>query len=156
MPRRREVAKRVILPDPKYHDLLLAKFMNCIMLDGKKSTAERIVYGAFDLVAARSSEDPLEVFKKAVENVRPVLEVKSRRVGGSTYQVPIEVRADRRNALAMRWISGYAASRGEKTMQERLAGEFLDAANNRGASVKKKEDVHRMAEANKAFAHYRW
>jgi small subunit ribosomal protein S7 len=156
MPRRREVAKRVILPDPKYHDLLLAKFMNCIMLDGKKSTAERIVYGAFDLIVARSSEDPLEIFKKAVENVRPVLEVKSRRVGGSTYQVPIEVRADRRNALAMRWISGYAVARGEKTMQERLAGEFLDAANNRGASVKKKEDVHRMAEANKAFAHYRW
>jgi len=156
MPRRREVAKRVILPDPKYHDRLLAKFMNCIMLDGKKSVAERIVYGAFDLVVARTGEDPLEVFKKAIENVRPVLEVKSRRVGGSTYQVPIEVRADRRNALAMRWISGYASARGEKTMQERLAGEFLDAANNRGASVKKKEDVHRMAEANKAFAHYRW
>jgi small subunit ribosomal protein S7 len=156
MPRRREVAKRIILPDPKYHDRLLAKFMNCIMLDGKKSVAERIVYGAFDLVEARTGEDPLEVFKKAIENVRPLLEVKSRRVGGSTYQVPIEVRADRRNALAMRWISGYANARGEKTMQERLAGEFLDAANNRGASVKKKEDVHRMAEANKAFAHYRW
>ncbi|OHB27546.1 MAG: 30S ribosomal protein S7 [Desulfuromonadaceae bacterium GWC2_58_13] len=156
MPRRREVAKRIILPDPKYHDRLLAKFMNCIMLDGKKSVAERIVYGALDLVVARTGEDPLEVFKKAVENVRPLLEVKSRRVGGSTYQVPIEVRADRRNALAMRWISGYASARGEKTMQERLAGEFLDAANNRGASVKKKEDVHRMAEANKAFAHYRW
>lgn len=156
MPRRREVAKRVILPDPKYHDRLLAKFMNCIMLDGKKSVAERIVYGAFDIVSTRSGEDPLEVFKKAIENVRPVLEVKSRRVGGSTYQVPIEVRADRRNALAIRWISGYANARGEKTMQERLAGEFLDAANNRGASVKKKEDTHRMAEANKAFAHYRW
>jgi len=156
MPRRREVAKRVILPDPKYHDRLVAKFMNCIMLDGKKSVAERIVYGAFDLIEARTSEDPLEVFKKALDNVRPLLEVKSRRVGGSTYQVPIEVRADRRNALAMRWISGYAAARGEKTMQERLAGEFLDAANNRGASVKKKEDTHRMAEANKAFAHYRW
>ncbi len=156
MPRRREVPKRVILPDPKYHDRLLAKFMNCIMLDGKKSTAERIVYGAFDIIAARTGEDPLEVFKKALENVRPVLEVKSRRVGGSTYQVPIEVRADRRNALAIRWISGYARARGEKTMQERLAGEFLDAANNRGASVKKKDDTHRMAEANKAFAHYRW
>ena len=156
MPRRREVAKRVILPDPKYHDRLVAKFMNCIMLDGKKSVAERIVYGAFDLIEARTSEDPLEVFKKALDNVRPLLEVKSRRVGGSTYQVPIEVRADRRNALAMRWISGYAKGRGEKTMQERLAGEFLDAANNRGAAVKKKEDTHRMAEANKAFAHYRW
>jgi small subunit ribosomal protein S7 len=156
MPRRREVAKRVILPDPKYHDQLVAKFMNCIMLSGKKSVAERIVYGAFDLIAAKTSEDPLEIFKKAVENVRPVLEVKSRRVGGSTYQVPIEVRAERRNALAMRWISGYASARGEKTMEERLSGEFLDAANNRGASVKKKEDVHRMAEANKAFAHYRW
>ncbi len=156
MPRRREVAKRVILPDPKFSDHLLAKFMNCIMLDGKKSTAEQIVYGALDIVAERGGEDPLEVFKKAVENVRPMLEVKSRRVGGSTYQVPIEVRADRRNALAIRWIAGYARARGEKTMQERLAGEFLDAANNRGASVKKKEDVHRMAEANKAFAHYRW
>ena len=156
MPRRREVAKRVILPDPKYHDRLVAKFMNCIMLDGKKSTAERIVYGAFDIVASRCGEDPLEVFKKAIDNVRPVLEVKSRRVGGSTYQVPVEVRADRRNALAIRWISSYAVARGEKTMQERLAGEFLDAANNRGASVKKKEDTHRMAEANKAFAHYRW
>ena len=156
MPRRREIAKRVILPDPKYHDRLVAKFMNCIMLDGKKSTAERIVYGAFDLVVSRSGEDPLEVFKKAIENVRPVLEVKSRRVGGSTYQVPVEVRAERRNALAIRWISTYAVARGEKTMQERLAGEFLDAANNRGASVKKKEDTHRMAEANKAFAHYRW
>lgn len=156
MPRRREIAKRVILPDPKYHDRLVAKFMNCIMLDGKKSTAERIVYGAFDLVVSRSGEDPLEIFKKAIENVRPVLEVKSRRVGGSTYQVPVEVRAERRNALAIRWISTYAVARGEKTMQERLAGEFLDAANNRGASVKKKEDTHRMAEANKAFAHYRW
>ncbi|MEJ2202058.1 MAG: 30S ribosomal protein S7 [Desulfuromonadaceae bacterium] len=156
MPRRREVAKRVILPDPKYNDRLVAKFMNCIMKSGKKSTAERIVYGAFDIIATKTNEDPLEVFRKALENVRPVLEVKSRRVGGSTYQVPIEVRADRRNALAMRWISGYASARGEKTMEERLSGEFLDAAANRGASVKKKEDTHRMAEANKAFAHYRW
>ncbi len=156
MPRRREVAKRVILPDPKYNDRLVAKFMNAIMYDGKKSVAEQIVYGAFDLIAARTSESPVDVFKKAMDNVRPVIEVKSRRVGGSTYQVPVEVRSDRRNALAIRWIMTYARGRGEKTMQERLAGEFLDAANNRGASVKKKEDTHRMAEANKAFAHYRW
>ncbi|MFA5516874.1 MAG: 30S ribosomal protein S7 [Desulfuromonadales bacterium] len=156
MPRRREVAKRVILPDPKFNDRLVAKFMNCIMLDGKKSTAEQIVYGAFDLIANRTSDDPLALFKKAMENVRPLLEVKSRRVGGSTYQVPVEVRSERRNALAMRWIMIYARGRGEKTMQERLAGELLDAANNRGSAVKKKEDTHRMAEANKAFAHYRW
>jgi small subunit ribosomal protein S7 len=135
---------------------MLAKFMNAIMLDGKKSVAEQIVYGAFDLIATRSGDEALEVFKKAMENVRPLLEVKSRRVGGSTYQVPVEVRADRRNALAIRWIITYARGRGEKTMRERLAGELLDAANNRGAAVKKKEDTHRMAEANKAFAHYRW
>ena len=156
MPRRREVAKRVILPDPKSHDRLVAKFMNAVMLDGKKSVAESIVYGAFDLIAQRSGDEPLEIFKKALDNVRPLLEVKSRRVGGSTYQVPVEVRSDRRNALAFRWIITYARGRGEKTMRERLAGEFLDAANNRGAAVKKKEDTHRMAEANKAFAHYRW
>jgi small subunit ribosomal protein S7 len=156
MPRRREVAKRVILPDPKFGDRMLAKFVNAIMLDGKKSTAEAIVYGAFDLVTERSSEEPLEVFKKAMENVRPMLEVKSRRVGGSTYQVPVEVRSERRTALAIRWIISYARKRGEKTMGERLAGELLDAAANRGTSVKKKEDVHRMADANKAFAHYRW
>jgi len=156
MPRRREVAKRVIFPDPKYNDRLVAKFMNAVMVDGKKSTAEQIVYGAFDLIVSRTSEQPLDIFKKAFDNIRPLLEVKSRRVGGSTYQVPVEVRSDRRNALAIRWIITYARGRGEKTMQERLAGEFLDAANNRGAAVKKKEDVHRMAEANKAFAHYRW
>ncbi|MDW7644233.1 MAG: 30S ribosomal protein S7 [Desulfuromonadales bacterium] len=156
MPRRREVAKRVILPDPKYGDRLVAKFVNFLMLDGKKSTAESIVYGAFDLISSRVDDEPLDVFKKAMENVRPVVEVKSRRVGGSTYQVPVEVRADRRSALAMRWIMTYSRARGEKTMEERLAGELLDAANNRGASVKKKEDTHRMAEANKAFAHYRW
>jgi small subunit ribosomal protein S7 len=156
MPRRREVAKRVILPDPKYHDRLVAKFINGLMLDGKKSTAEQIVYGAFDLIQERTGEAPVEVFKKAVENVRPTVEVKSRRVGGSTYQVPVEVRSERRNALAIRWIVGYARGRGEKTMQERLAAEFLDAAGNRGAAVKKREDTHRMAEANKAFAHYRW
>ncbi len=156
MPRRREVPKRIILPDPKFGDLLVAKFVNNVMVDGKKSTAEQIVYGAFDLVAERSGSDPVEVFKAAMENVRPVLEVKSRRVGGSTYQVPIEVSPSRRTALAMRWIAIYAKGRSEKTMRERLAGEFLDASNNRGAAVKKREDTHRMAEANKAFAHYRW
>lgn len=156
MPRRREIAKRVILPDPKYNDRMVAKFINAIMLQGKKSTAEGIVYGAFDLLTERSGENALEVFKKALDNVRPVLEVKSRRVGGSTYQVPVEIRADRRNALGIRWLINYARGRGEKTMQERLAGELLDAANNRGSTVKKKEDTHRMAEANKAFAHFRW
>ena len=156
MPRRREVPVRTVLPDPKYHDRNVAKFINAVMLRGKKATAEQIVYGAFDLVQERSGDEPLEVFKKAIENVRPVVEVKSRRVGGSTYQVPVEVRSERRNALALRWIVDNARKRGEKTMRERLAAEFLDAANNRGASVKKKEDTHRMAEANKAFAHYRW
>ena len=156
MPRRREVAKRVILPDPKFNEKLVAKFVNALMLDGKKSIAEKIVYGAFDLIQERTGNEPVEVFKKALENVRPVVEVKSRRVGGSTYQVPVEVRYERRDALAMRWIVGFARGRGEKTMQERLAGEFLDAADNRGSSVKKREDTHRMAEANKAFAHYRW
>ena len=156
MPRRREVAKRVILPDPNFHDQLVAKFVTALMLDGKKSTAENIVYGAFDLIKQRSGDEPVEVFKKALENVRPSVEVKSRRVGGSTYQVPVEVRNERRNALAIRWIVSFARGRGEKTMQERLAGEFMDAAGNRGSSVKKREDTHRMAEANKAFAHYRW
>jgi small subunit ribosomal protein S7 len=156
MPRRREVPKRVILPDPKFHDRMVAKFVNALMLGGKKSTAESIVYGAFDLITERTGDDPVEVFKKAVENVRPVVEVKSRRVGGSTYQVPVEVRSERRNALAIRWLVSYSRGRGEKTMQERLAAEFMDAAGNRGATVKKREDTHRMAEANKAFAHYRW
>ncbi|MBF0644057.1 30S ribosomal protein S7 [Desulfuromonas acetoxidans] len=156
MPRRREVAKRIVLADPKYNDRLVTKFVNSLMLGGKKSVAEKIVYGAFDLVAERSGEDPVDVFKKAFENVRPMLEVKSRRVGGSTYQVPVEVRPDRRNALVIRWVLAASRGRGEKTMCERLAAELLDAANNRGASVKKKEDTHRMAEANKAFAHYRW
>lgn len=156
MPRRREVPKRVILPDPKFGDQLVAKFVNNVMVDGKKSTAEQIVYGAFDLVAERTGNDPLEVFKAAMDNVRPILEVKSRRVGGSTYQVPVEVTPSRRTALAMRWLAIYAKARGEKTMRERLAGEFLDASSNRGAAVKKREDTHRMAEANKAFAHYRW
>jgi small subunit ribosomal protein S7 len=156
MPRRREVAKRVVLDDPKYGDKLITKFINSVMVDGKKSTAESIVYGAFDLVVERSSEDPLEVFKKAMNNIRPLLEVKSRRVGGATYQVPVDVRPERKTALAIRWLIIAARARGEKTMVERLAGEFLDAANNRGASVKKREDTHRMADANKAFAHYRW
>ena len=156
MPRRREVPKRVILPDPKFGDQLVAKFVNNVMVDGKKSTAEQIVYGAFDIVAERSGNNPLDVFRTAMDNIRPMLEVKSRRVGGSTYQVPVEVRSERRNALALRWIVDNARKRGEKTMRERLAAEFLDAANSRGASVKKREDTHRMAEANKAFAHYRW
>lgn len=156
MPRRRVVAKREILPDPKYNDKLVAKFMNVIMFGGKKSTAEGIVYGALDLVASKIPDSPLDAFKKALENVRPVVEVRSRRVGGSTYQVPVEVRQERRNALAIRWIMIYARARGEKTMAERLAGEILDASNNRGAAIKKKEDTHRMADANKAFAHYRW
>ncbi|MDT8419115.1 MAG: 30S ribosomal protein S7 [Desulfuromonadales bacterium] len=156
MPRRREVPKRVILPDPKYHDLLVAKFVNGLMLGGKKSIAEQILYGAFDLVAQRSGNDPLEVFKTAMDNIRPMLEVKSRRVGGSTYQVPMEVSGSRRTALAIRWLITYARGRNEKTMRERLAGEILDAFNNRGSAVKKREDTHRMADANKAFAHYRW
>ncbi len=156
MPRRREVAKRIVLADPKYNDKLVTKFVNNLMIGGKKSVAEKIVYGAFDLIVQRSGEDAVDVFKKAFDNIRPLLEVKSRRVGGSTYQVPIEVRPDRRNALVIRWVLNASRSRGEKTMCERLAAELLDAANNRGASVKKKEDTHRMAEANKAFAHYRW
>jgi small subunit ribosomal protein S7 len=156
MPRRREVPKRKILPDPKYRDRLLAKFMNVLMLDGKKSTAEHIVYGALDVIQARYKEDPLEVFRKALDSVKPKVEVKSRRVGGATYQVPVEVRPERRVALAMRWLKDYARERGEKTMVERLAAELVDAAQNRGNAVKKREDVHKMAEANKAFAHYRW
>nr|VFK60965.1 MAG: small subunit ribosomal protein S7 [Candidatus Kentron sp. TUN]VFK62870.1 MAG: small subunit ribosomal protein S7 [Candidatus Kentron sp. TUN]VFK70034.1 MAG: small subunit ribosomal protein S7 [Candidatus Kentron sp. TUN] len=156
MSRRRVIAKRVILPDPKYGDETLAKFINVLMLDGKKSVAERIVYGALDQMAARSKGDPLELFAKALDNVRPVVEVKSRRVGGATYQVPVEVRSLRRTALAMRWLVDVARKRGEKTMGLRLAGELLDAAENRGVAVKKREDTHRMAEANKAFSHYRW
>ena len=156
MPRRRDVPKRKILPDPKFKDKLVAKFTNTLMLEGKKAVAEGILYGAFDIIQARFKEDPLEVFRKALDNVKPKLEVKSRRVGGATYQVPVEVRQDRRVALGMRWIISYAKARGEKTMQEKLAGEIMDAANNRGNAVKKREDTHRMAEANKAFAHYRW
>ncbi|MFT3836291.1 MAG: 30S ribosomal protein S7 [Myxococcaceae bacterium] len=156
MPRRRVVAKRKILPDPKFQDRLVTKFVNDLMRKGKKSTAEHICYGAFRIVEERAKEDPLKVFKKALDNVKPVLEVKSRRVGGATYQVPVEVRQDRRVALAMRWIITYSTDRGEKTMEEKLAGELMDASNNRGNSVKKREDTHKMAEANKAFAHYRW
>jgi small subunit ribosomal protein S7 len=156
MPRRREVAKRVILPDPKYNDRVVAKLINILMLDGKKSTAEKALYGALELVAKRTSEDALKVFKKSLDNIRPVLEVKSRRVGGSTYQVPVEIRADRRTSLAMRWLVKYADARAEKTLTDKLAAEIVDAYNNRGSAVKKREDTHKMAEANRAFAHYRW
>ena len=156
MPRRREVPKRRVLPDPRYGDRMVAKFTNNLMLRGKKSVAERILFGAFDLIERRTKDDPLRLFKKALENVRPSLEVKSRRVGGSTYQVPIEIRGDRRTALGIRWMILYARKRHEKTMAEKLAGELIDAAAGRGNAVKKKEDTHKMAEANKAFAHYRW
>ena len=156
MPRRREVPKREILPDPVYNSQLVTKFVNVVMQDGKKSVAEKILYDALDVVHERTGEDPMKIFKKAVENVKPALEVKSRRVGGSTYQVPIEVRPSRRLALSMRWLIQSALGRGEKTMNQRMANEFMDAAQNRGAAIKKKEDTHRMAEANKAFAHYRW
>jgi small subunit ribosomal protein S7 len=157
MPRRREVPKRKIIPDPRYGDRLVAKFTNVYMWDGKKSTAERVIYGAFDLLTERGGgEEPLKLFKKALDNIKPMLEVKSRRVGGATYQVPIEVRPERRTALAMRWLINYSRDRSEKTSAERVANEILDAANNRGSAVKKREDTHKMAEANKAFAHYRW
>ena len=156
MPRRRVVGQRKILPDPKFGSELLAKFMNVVMLDGKKSTAEKIVYGALEIVATKADKAQLEVFEVALENIRPTVEVKSRRVGGSTYQVPVEVRPVRRNALGMRWLVEAARKRGEKSMAQRLAAEMLDAAENKGSAVKKREDVHRMAEANKAFAHYRW
>ena len=156
MPRRREVPKRRIIPDPKYKDKLVSKFTNTLMFDGEKAVAEGILYGSFDVISERFKEDPLEVFRKALDNVKPKLEVKSRRVGGATYQVPVEVRPERRVALAMRWIVTYARERGEKTMRERLAGEFVDAAQGRGNAVKKKDDTHKMADANKAFAHYRW
>jgi small subunit ribosomal protein S7 len=156
MPRRREVPKRKITPDPKYKDKLVAKFTNCLMADGKKSVAEGILYGAFEVISTRFKEDPIEVFRKALDNVKPKLEVKSRRVGGANYQVPVEVRPERRVALGMRWLVGYSRNRGEKTMMERLAAELVDAAQNRGNAVKKKDDTHKMADANKAFAHYRW
>ena len=156
MPRKGEVRRREVLPDPKFHDRMITKFINSMMTRGKKSVAERILYGALDRMAERAKEDPLGLFKRALDNVKPVVEVRSRRVGGATYQVPVEVRPSRRMSLAMRWIVQNARSRAEKSMAERLAAELLDAANNRGAAIKKKEDTHRMAEANKAFAHYRW
>jgi len=156
MPRRREVPVRPILPDAKYENKLVAKFIKSIMRDGKKSTAENIMYGAFDIIEEKTKESPVKLFEQAVDNVRPQIEVKSRRVGGSTYQVPTEVRPSRRTALGIRWIIGFARKRSEKGMASKLAAELMDAASNRGASVKKREDTHKMAEANKAFAHFRW
>jgi small subunit ribosomal protein S7 len=156
MSRRRAAVKREVLPDPKIGDLVVTQFMNCLMYQVKKSVAEGIVYGALERIAKRSGQDPLRMFHDALGNVRPTVEVRSRRVGGATYQVPVEVRTDRGQALAIRWIIGGARSRSEHTMEERLSGELLDAANNRGSAVKKREDTHRMADANKAFSHYRW
>ncbi len=156
MPRRREVPKRQIMPDPQYGERLVGKFINYLMKRGKRNIAESLLYKSFDIISEKTKEDPIKVFKKAMDNVKPVLEVRSRRVGGATYQVPIEVRPDRKVALAMRWLINYSIQRSGKSMVEKLAGEILDAYNNRGASVKKREDVHKMAEANKAFAHYRW
>jgi len=162
MPRKGEVPKRKPLPDPKYSDVpmetrrRITKFINAVMLCGKKSTSEAIVYGAFEIIAHKLKDDPIKVFEKAIVNIKPRLEVKSRRVGGSTYQVPVDVRPDRAQALAMRWLIGYSRDRGEKTMKDKLAGEIIDAAAGRGSAVKKREDTHKMAEANKAFAHYRW
>jgi small subunit ribosomal protein S7 len=156
MPRRRVVAKREVLPDPKFHNQVIAKFINHVMVSGKKAVAERIVYGALERVQARDGADPVETFDKALDAIAPMVEVKSRRVGGATYQVPVEVRPSRRNALAMRWLVDSARSRSEKSMAARLAGELMDAADGRGSAVKKREDTHRMAEANKAFAHYRY
>ena len=158
MSRRHRAEKREVLPDPKFGDLVLSRFMNVLMYDGKKSTAERIVYAAMDTIKRRMGQngDPLRAFHEAMDNVKPAVEVRSRRVGGATYQVPVEVRPERRQALAIRWLIESARKRGENTMEERLSGELLDAANNRGAAVKKREDTHRMAEANKAFSHYRW
>ena len=156
MPRRGNVPKREVLPDPIYNSVLVTKLVNSIMLDGKKGVAQKIVYGAFEIIADKTGNNPLEVFEQAMENVMPVLEVKARRVGGATYQVPMEVRAERRQTLGLRWITSYSRSRSEKTMKERLAGEILDATNGAGGAFKKREDTHKMAEANKAFAHYRW
>lgn len=156
MPRKGYIAKREVLPDPMYNDIIVTKLINNIMQDGKKGTAQKICYGAFDIIKNKTGKNPVEVFETAMNNVMPVLEVKARRVGGATYQVPMEVRAERRQTLGLRWLIQYARQRGEKTMKERLAGEILDAANNIGSAVKKREDTHKMAEANKAFAHYRW
>ncbi len=156
MPRKGAVPKRDVLPDPVYHDKIVTKFINKVMLSGKKGVAERVVYDAFEAIRSKTGKDPLEVFQTALRNVMPVLEVRARRVGGANYQVPVEVRPDRRMTLGIRWLVSYARLRGEKTMDERLSAELMDAANNTGAAVKKKEDTHKMAEANKAFAHYRW
>ena len=156
MPRRSFIAKREVLADPVYNSTVVTRLINNIMLDGKKGTAQKIVYGAFDIIKEKTGKEPLEVFNEAMANIMPVLEVKARRVGGATYQVPIEVRADRRQTLGLRWLTTYSRARGERTMKERLAGEILDAINNTGSAVKKKDDTHKMAEANKAFAHYRW
>ena len=156
MPRRGNVPKREILPDPMYNSVLVTKLVNSIMLDGKKGVAQKVVYGAFDIIKAKTEKEPLEVFAQAMENIIPSLEVKARRVGGATYQVPMEVRPARRQTLGLRWLTNYSRARGERTMAERLAGEIMDAANNTGAAVKKREDTHKMAESNKAFAHFRW
>ena len=156
MPRRGNVPKREILPDPMYNSVLVTKLVNSIMLDGKKGVAQKVVYGAFDIIKEKTEKEPLEVFNQAMENIMPSLEVKARRVGGATYQVPMEVRPARRQTLGLRWLTNYSRARGERTMAERLAGEIMDAANNTGAAVKKREDTHKMAESNKAFAHFRW
>ncbi|MBI5467529.1 MAG: 30S ribosomal protein S7 [Deltaproteobacteria bacterium] len=156
MPRKGNVPKRDVLPDPKFNDKVIAKLINKLTSDGKKSKAEKIIYGALETVEEKTKTESMKVFKKALENIKPILEVKSRRVGGATYQVPVEVRPDRKLSLALRWLVGYAKARSEKSMVEKLAGELIDASNSKGGSVKKKEDVHKMAEANKAFAHYRW
>ena len=156
MPRRREVPERIIVPDSKYNNKLVSRFIKTIMRDGKKSTAESILYGAFDIIEQKTKEPPVKIFEQALENVKPMIEVKSRRVGGSTYQVPTEIRPSRKTALGIRWIISFARKRSEKGMVDKLAAELLDAANKRGASVKKREDTHKMADANKAFAHYRW
>ena len=156
MPRRGNVPKREILPDPMYNSVLVTKLVNSIMLDGKKGVAQKVVYGAFDIIKDKTETDPLEVFTQAMENIMPSLEVKARRVGGATYQVPMEVRPARRQTLGLRWLTNYSRVRGERTMAERLAGEIMDAANNTGSAVKKREDTHKMAESNKAFAHFRW
>jgi len=156
MPRRREVPERITIPDSKYSNKLISKFIKSMMLDGKKSVAERMLYDALDIIEKKTNESPVKIFEKAIDNVRPIIEVKSRRVGGSTYQVPTEIRPSRRTALGIRWIISFARKRPEKSMDKKLAGELLDAANNRGASAKKREDTHKMADANKAFAHYRW
>jgi small subunit ribosomal protein S7 len=156
MPRRRYIAKREVLPDPVYNSQLVTRFINSILRQGKKSTAERIFYGALDIIQAKTQDDPLKVFKRAMDNVKPQLEVKSRRVGGSTYQVPVEVAPPRQLSLSIRWLIDFSKARGEKSMVDKLAGELMDAANNRGGAIKKKDDTHRMAEANKAFSHYRW